>query len=700
MPLELVKFRPGVDVEQTPTLNSASWSDSGLIRWREGLPEKLGGWSHLNPQMLVGTARGSHAWSDLSGNPYYAVGTEQRLQLFAYGFMYDITPLQASVNVAPAFSTTSGSKSVQITDSSGNAAVGDWLLIPVPVSVGGVILQGFYEVATVIDGSNFTILAASAATTTVTAGGAVPSFTTAVGSSTVTVTLANHGYAAGQLFGIQVATTVGGITLGVGSYSVSSPTTNTFTITGPGAASSVATVSENSGDARLQYLVPSGYATAISLTGYGAGAYGAGPYGGSNGGTITTTVRQWFLDHWGEDLLGSYTGSPLFVWTPPVSPYDGVPPPQTYGIGGPTTPVPVTTPAIAINTTNFPSASSPPQASNGCLVATEEQIAFAWGCDPPGGGTADPCLVRWSDVSDYTDWVATVTNQAGSFRISTGSKIVGMCRGPQFTYLWTDIDFWVIQYIGTPFVFGFNRVAGGCELIASRAAAVYNSAVYWASHDNFYVFDGNTVQPLECTVWDKFFQNINTQQLDKVWAWVNSAFNEIWWFYPSAGSTEVDSYVKYSVTYKCWDYGSLARTTGVDRNVYGAPLACDTNGYIQQHETGYDADGQPMLPFVQSGFFSIANGTFFTVVERLVPDFVMEGGTAPNNRVFVTFLLQDFPTDPIFTYGPYQWSPTGPPYNVVRGRGRVAAIRISSSDLGVFWRLGAVRYSGSAGGRR
>lgn len=677
MPLTPVRLRPGIDVEQTPRLNSAGWSRSQLIRWREGMPEKLGGWQRLTNTPLIGTARGSEAWADLSGNPYLAVGTEQRLELFVYGNLYDITPRRHISNAAPSFSTQIGSPTVQIIDAAFGGTIGDWILITIPVSVGGLVLQGFYQIASVVDANTYTITAAANATGTVVNGGAVPLFTTTVAVADVQVTLNNHGLVAGSLFGVQVAVTVGGITIGVSSYAVEvAPpvTTNTFFISPAGVAASGASVSENGGNARIEYLIQTGFASVVAETGYGAGPYGGGPYGGAQGGTVFSTIRQWFLDHFGQDLIGNYSQGPLCIWTPPLAAVPGLPT--------------VANPAEIINTTNFPGAIDPPQTVNASFVSMPAQIVVVLGAEPTAGQPQDPNLIRWSDVSDFTNWTATVTNQAGSFRLPSGSRIVGGIQGPQFGYIWTDIDFWLMSYIGTPFIFGFNKVAEGCELFAARAAAAYNGVVYWLSSENPFTFDGNTAQPMECPVWDIFFKNVNKTQRDKIWCWVNSAFNEIWWFYPSLNSNEVDSYIKYHTVYRCWDYGLLSRLCGQDTNVYGPPYAVDNAGLIQQHEIGYDADGSPMMPSIRSGFFSIADGQFFTVVERMILDFILTGGIAPNNRVFVNFLVQNYPTDPVYTLGPYAWTTSGPPYNIVRGRGRVAAIEIFSTDLGVFWRAG------------
>jgi hypothetical protein len=574
MALELLKFKPGVDVESTALLSGASWNTSQLIRFRAGLPEKLGGWQHLNSQPLIGTGRGMHCWADLNGISYAAVGTEQRLQLFTGGLLFDITPLRATSNIAPNFSTIAGSTTVGVTNTAHGAGVDDWVNIVDTVSVGGILLQGFYIVTGVLDPNNFTIAASSPATSTVANGG-------------------------------------------IGDY--------------------------------------------------GAGDYGLG---GAGSATDIAPLRQWFLSNWGQDLIGNYTGGTLYYWTPPEAAGD-----------------------IAI-----PTGGTTPTIIEASFVSMPAQIAVALGAETTG--IFDPNLVRWSTQDDFTDWVATSSNQAGSFRLPTGSRIVGGLQGPQFGFVWTDIDLWIMQYIGTPFIFGFNKIAGGTSLLAGHAAGVYKSTVYWAAPDNFCMFDGSTVQILPCPVWDAFFFNLNAAQIDKVFCAVNSSFNEVSWFYPSAGSTEVDSYVKFNVVEGTWDYGTLTRTCWEDKNVFGPAIGCDTSGRLQQHEIGYDADGAPMDSWIQSGFMELGGGDLFTFVERLIGDFTMFGGTAPFNRVTVSLIFQDYPNDPVRIYGPYPWSTSGPQYSIVRGRSRTAAVRIESTDPGVFWRLGALRLKGAPAGKR
>lgn len=677
-------FRPGIDVIKTPVLNSGGWSYSNCIRFRDGLPEKNGGWARLIEDPVIGTSRGMWIWSDLSGVPYLAAGTEQRLQVLVGGILYDITPLDETTDVTVDFSTVINTPTITIVDGSHDPSVGDWVRVNVPVAVGGLIIQGLYQVQTAASPS-YTITAASNATSTVNNGGAVPLYSTTNLSPTVRVTLVNHGYTAAETWINQVATTIATIVLP--AYTGWTITTivdaDNFEFTALTNANATTTGSENAGDAQLQYLVPTGNVSATLLAGFGVDLYSAGLYGISNAGPTYSTIRQWFLNNWGEDLIGNYPASPIFVWVPPVSIYGG-------------------NEALAINGTNFPGATSPPQTVNVSFVAMPQRIMMALGCDPSGGGSQDPNLVRWSNIDDFTDWVATATNQAGSFRIPTGSRIVGGLTGPTFGAIWTDRDMYVFNYIGFPLVFGFNRIAGGTPLLAGRCCAQARSIIYWASSNGIYSFDGSTVALVPCPVWDVMWRNLNRVQIDKCHLAVNSWFQELTLYFPAAvdpttgeeASGEIDSYIRWNWRDNLWDYGAvgtlMTRTTWSDASELGPPIGIDTASLIQQHELAYDADGSPMGEFIQSGFFSDLNGWLFSQIDQVIADFKFEGDEPHVHYWIITI---NYPTDTPVTWGPFLHSQLAEAFDTVNAADRMAAIRIGMSSVGGWWRLGNFRYN-------
>lgn len=687
MPYKSLQQVPGVNVEKSPIDNGAGWSYSMATRFRDGLPEKIGGWSALNATApLVGIGRGMHAWATLDGTPLIAIGTDQRLQLFSGGTIQDITPIRATSDEPPDFSTVINTPTITVMDVDHGALAGDWVDIVIPVAVAGLVLQGYYQVQLVVDLDNYTITAASDAASTVSNGGAVPVFDTTNLSTDVTVTLANHGLVPGNTFNVEVETTVGGLMIAVGIYTVvNAPTADTFVIQPGGTASSDDTQSENGGDARIAYLVPAGLTSATYPGGYGVGPYGSGPYGTSS--NMLLPLRQWFLDNFGQDLVGNYNGSPIFLWEPPTAPNNV---------------------AVAISTANFPDARQPPTRVNVSFVAAPQHMIIALGCDTPGTGLFNPNLVRWCDQDDFTDWQASSLNQAGSYPIPGGSRLVGGLSAPNFTVIWTDVDMWLMSYLGgtglSGLVWGFSKIAGGAGLLAARACGLYENRVFFCSSNAFYVFDGNSITPIPCPVWDKFWKNVNRTQIDKVNIEVNSYFQEVSIVSQSLDGTEVDQRITYNIRENSWTYDDAptltARTCWIDENVYGAPIGTDASGLLQQHDSEgvYDANGAALPAAIRTGWFALGEGSLVSMMERLEADLIVSGGTG---AILITVYAQDYATGPVRIYGPYTWVVgTGPPWAIVRARGRFFSIMISSAGAGIFWRLGNLRYLVQQAGRR
>ena len=663
-----LKIRPGTNTEATPLLLEAGWSLSQLIRFFGGIIQKIGGWQRLTSQKFMGICRGMIAWADLTGVPYIMIGTNTNLYVYYSGQLYDVTPIRRTSNLANSLSTVIGTNVVTITDTGNGVAVGDTVNIVPYVSVGGLILQGEYVVQTVIDANNYTINTTTNAASTVTHGGNTSLFTTTFASGLVQVTLANHGFLTGQVYTVNISTAVGGLTIS-GPYVVGTVIdANNFDITVTGAATSNATGYENGDNIRYQYLLATGLVSNGVAEGYGEGGYGLGPYGVGGTSSAVAPLRQWTMLNFGQDWVGCPTNGAIYLWNPSL----GV-------IGNPAT-------VISVN--------APPQ-NTGIFLAMPQQQIVAFGAYDAINMYQDPMLVRWCDVGDFTDWTASTVNQAGSFRLPRGSKIVGGIQGPQFGILWTDIGVWQMQYISFPLVYGFNEIASGCGLIAMRAAGILAGNVYWMSQNEFFVANGTTVQVLPCTVWDIVFRNLNAFQKDKITCAVNSYFNEISWYFPSlSGSGENDTYVKYNAVDQTWDYGTLVRTAWFDQSVYGPPMGTDTSGLIQQHETSPDADGIAMLPSATTGWFRISEGTMYMFLERLIGDFIYDG----NATMQVTVEVTDYPNQPSESVTFNVTSATE--YNIIRLRGRFARITVASSDLGSFWRLGNIETLIAPAGRR
>lgn len=670
MPWTPLIVQPGVQAVTTKLSGQGVWNTSNLIRYFQGNLQKLGGWVALTTQTVTGICRGILGFQGLDGTQYLALGTNERLEIYSNGSLYDITPIIKTSNVSTPFTTISATPSVNVADTANGVDVGDAINIVTMASVGGIILQGFYAVDAIVDPDNYTITASVDAASSVT-GGLTMAFTTTMSSSIVAVVLANHGLQVGDTITVNVSTVVGGLTL-LGDYIVATtPDANDFTFDAGSSASSSASASENGGNVRIEYLLTPGAVSESNTAAFGLGPYGDGPYGvGSTTGAVQP-LRQWAMAAWGEFLIASYTNGGIYVWMP---------------AGGTTN-----NPAMLITLA--------PASNAWIFLAMPQRQIVALGCTDPDTMLQDPLLIRWCDVDDYTDWIGTSDNEAGSFRLPTGNRIVGGLQGPQQGLIWTDLSLWIMQYIQAPLIYGFTEVANSFGLIAARACGIVNNLVIWVMHNNFFVYDGTQARMLPCSVWDFFFRNYYITQQDKICMGVNTLFNEFFVFFPSAtGDGEVDSYVKCNMenpAQPAWDYGLLARTAWTDLSTYENPIGVGADGLIYSHENGNNANGVAMDSWAETGWFRISDGLLYIFVERFIPDFIL----SENSQVQITVSIADYPGDTPRDYGPFLVT-SETEYVIVRARGRLMSLRIESVDLGSFWRLGQSLYSGEAAGRR
>lgn len=662
------------------------------------------------------------------------------LQVIEYGGSSDITPQTATYNIPVSISTTAGSNIVTVTHTAINPTNYDVVNFLTHVSVGGIILFGQYQVY-LIGANTYQIrplnifLEPYLATSTVTNGGVVPLFEITKNSDLVDVTLPDHGFSVGQTFPILVATSLGGITLygnyiivdvvdqniftisastqasgiipvtnvsgngtvvtvthtnaatflvntnvimaGVdpaaydGTYLVSSANAGSFTylsnVTTSYVANGTATGSfkfyENSG--LLRVLYQRGVGPLQQGTGYGIGPYGAGEYGTGivpvQGVGTPINADDWTFDNWGEILIANPVGGPIYYWDPTS--------------GNPVA-------------TALPSA---PSNNMGCFVGMPQRQIIAWGSTFTG--IIDPLLIRWCDVNNFDVWTALITNQAGSYRIPKGSKIVQCIQGPQQGLIWTDLALWAMQYSGPPYVYQFNEIGTNCGLIGHKAAGTMNGGVFWMGQSQFFKFMGNGVEPVRCPIWDVAFQDLDRDYVDHIRIATNSRFMEVSWFYPTTGSNgENTHYVKYNIILDQWDYGSLARTAWINESVLGPPLAAAPNQYIYQHEVSTDADGEPMVSYFQTGYFVMNEADIKMFIDQVWPDMKWGYFDGPQSaNILLTFYVADYPGQTPIAYGPFTLT-QATTFVTPRFRGRLVSIRIESSDIGSWWRLGNIRY--------
>jgi hypothetical protein len=686
MPHASVKLIPGVDQRRTPALNEAGISESNLIRFvpdRQGygLVQKLGGWTKFYPNPTASIVRTLWAWQDTNAIRYLAVGAQSSLEYITEGTRYDITPRDTTRNEPVDISTVSGSNIVTIVDVGSNITDYDDVYIQTPISVGGIVLFGLYTcINPTVLADEYQIAVTDVlglpvnATSTVNNGGTIVNFSTTAGSPVVEVALDDHGYSVGSTFPIIVSTAIGGITL-FGNFIVSTVIDpNTFTIIAKNlATTTVANQDMNSGDARYKYFIGQGPVPAG--TGYGVGGYGEGGYGSGippqpEEGTPITTA-DWTLDNWGEILISCPLNGAIYEWSP----------------------------LAGYNTSSV--IGEAPIVNAGIVTAMPQRQIIAWGSTFTG--IQDPLLIRWCDVDNFLVWEGLVSNQAGSYRIPKGSKIIQCIQGPQQTLVWTDVNLWAMQYVGPPYVYQFNEIGSGCGLIGRKAATSLNGVVYWMGPSQFYRLAGSGVEAIACPVWDVIFQDLDTNNLDKIRIAPNSRFGEISWFYPTAGNGgEPNKYVKYNIALDQWDYGTLERTAWINESVLGPPIGSGPlpgggGYYIVQHETSPDAvnaSGNP-IPInasFQTGYFVMNEADVKMFVDQVWPD--MKWGYydgSQSAQVNLTFYITDFAGQTPLEYGPYAMT-VSTDYITPRFRGRLVSIKMESNDVGSFWRIGNMRY--------
>lgn len=681
MPFGAVKLVPGINVERTPTLNEAGYSASQLIRWRDGLAQKYGGWSAFYPLAVGGVPRHLHAWQDLNQVKRLAVGTTAELDVITGGALQSITPQTLVSDFAPDFSTVNGSPLVEVDDPNLTASPTTFVSVyfNTPISVGGIILSGLYPIEQITGATTYQVRALTDATATVNNGGAVPVFTTTLDSANVSVLLEDHGLSVSapeNTIVFPIPTTGNGVTID-GLYNVSTVSdADNFVIPLNTQATATGSFSMNGGDAELVYYIALGPPAAG--VGYGIGGYGLGGYGTGVAPNVQTgspiSAEDWTLDNWGQILLACPKDGGIYYWDP------------TGGFQ------------------NASLISSGPLFNRGMFVSTSAQILVAYGSTITEqiGMLQDPMLVQWSDSGNFFDWTPTEENLARNFRIPIGSRIITGLAVSNQNLIWTDLDLWIMNFIGFPNVYGFNKIGAGAGAASLHSVQQLRGGVYWMGRSNFYRYSGG-VEVIKCPVWDAVFQNLNVDFIDNVRAMPNTAFNEVGWLYPSLASIngENDSYVKFNITEPSepWDYGMLPRSAWIDQNVFGPPIAAVPGGVIYNQETTNDAAGQPLSWSYTTGYFKIAEGEEFAVIDQITPDFKFSSfGQPPTAQITMTVNSVDYPDDTPRAVS-FLVTPTTK-FISCRIRGGLISFTFSGSDLGSFSRLGYVRYRYSAQGRR
>ena len=533
------------------------------------------------------------------------------------------------------------------------------------------------------------------------------------GSSTITATDNAHGANIGDFVTISGAVSLGGlITADVLNQEyeiVAIPTVNTFTFVARtvSSISSITTTSglnptpvvANSSDtgnggsgADAAYQTTIGLDTSLTGNGWSAGTWSRGTWGSSSSQSVAgATLRIWSHDNFGEDLIINARDSGIFYWD------------KSNGIT-----------SRAVELSSLANSNLAPTIAKKVLVSDADRHIIAFGCDPETAiGTQDPLLIRFSSQESLTDWQSLATNTAGELRIGSGSEIIAAIETRQQVLVFTDKSLHAMQFIGPPFTFGINAISENITIAGPLAAIAVEDMVFWMGQQEFYVYSGG-VQRLPCTVRDYVFNDFNEKQIEKVTAATNNAFSEVWWFYPSAASSENDKYVIYNYQQKVWYYGNLARTVWLDRGIESLPIAAGTDHFLYSHESGFD-DGSTtpvsaISAYIESSQFDMGDGDNFTFINRLIPDLTFRDSTSGSPKATFTLKTRNFPGGEYLQSNakPVTQSSAGSTTVVeqftdqvnVRLRGRSFALRVDSGETGVAWRLGSPRVDVKPDGRR
>lgn len=602
MPLVPIKLKPGIDRSNTNYGNTGGYYACDKVRFRDGTPEKIGGWDKYTAQTFLGTARNLFCWSSLTGSVLLAAGTSIKYYIESGGGLADVTPYRTvndALGTAP-LSATSGSSVLVVTHANHGANDGDYVVLSGVATFAGIPVGSLNTEfsATVIDANTYSIVVDAVANTTVLGGGA--------------------------------------------SVLASFELTSASDVAVPG-------------------------------FGWNAGAWERGAWNDPAPVAAYTTLRLWTQESFGEDHVFAPVGGSVYYWK--------------FSNG-------VSTRAILL--TSLAGASNTPLYAIKLLLSTSDRHLIVFGTNPIGSTDIDPLYIRWADTESLTNWTPSVTNAAGGIRLSSGNRIVTAVKLKQEIIVFTDGSLFSMQFIGAPNIFGIFPTADNISIASSNAVTVANDTIFWMGGDKFYTYNGR-VSPLHCPINKFIFDNMSSTQFDQTFAGTNEGFNEIWWFYVSRNSLEVDSYVIFNYVENIWSYGTMKRSAWIDSPLKDYPIATGGN-LIYNHEHGVDDAGDAIHAYIESTDFDITDGNSFSFVNRVLPDVTFVGSTASAPKVTMTITPRNSPGS----------SYRAEPANAVvrsasvpieqftercdlRLRGRQLKMRIESNDAGVQWKLGVPR---------
>jgi len=731
-------FAPGIDKQDTTVGAENRWVDSDNVRFRYGLPEKVGGWSSLVSETIVGAVRKQHSFVDLDGNRYVALGTDKFLLVYFEGQLHDVTPVKATIS-SVVMSAQDATQEVSLTFSSAhNLESGDIILldnVTVPSGIGltnAAFEDKLFQVTRVT--SSLIAIVTGTQTTTGAAGGGSCSV---IPYEKVGPVAQSYGYGfgignyGGTVSGVTTTTLNGALNADTAGTGGSGTAITLTSVTGFPTAGTIAVGNE---------LITYTGISSNDLTGITRGANGTATFGTSNGqahssgATVTnatnfsgfgsavnasTVVLEpglWSLDNFGQVLIATIANGKTFTWN-----------------AGAATPL---LNRASTTTSGFETGNNP-TASRVTLISPTTRHLIHFGTETTIGTTTtqDDMFIRFSDQEDIDSYTPSATNSAGTLRIQDGTKIVGAIKAKEVILIWTDNALYTMKFIGAPFTFQLDQVGTNCGLIGKNAVVEIDGAAFWLSPNGFFLFDG-TVKSLPCSVEDFVFTNFDTTKGQQVAAGLNNLFTEVTWYYPSSTATFNDKYVVYNygesaltkVPGGVWYTGTEARTSWMDATIYPTPYATkydsSANGTFPEivgqdglgqtkyfeHETGTDQvneDGSTttVTSFIKSFDFDMQQRSFknptiageaFVAVRRFVPDFKDLQG---NSKISLAVKRYPQQSDTTTTLSPFTVDSTTDKKDT-RARGRFVNIKIENDAASEKWRFGTLRLDIQPDGRR
>jgi len=691
MPLQKILFKPGVNRENTRYTTEGGWYECDKIRFRQGNPEIIGGWTRISGYTYNGVCRSLWNWVTLQNQNLVGVGTNTKFYIEQGGYYNDITPIRVTTTLGTDPFTANGTTTVTVTATAHGATTGTFVTFSGATGTYASTLNAQYQI-TVIGANSYTITTPTAL---------------AAGSYGGSAVSAAYQVNAGPAFAVPL-TGWGAGAWGAGTWGYGGAPISSLQLWNQMNYGEDLIYSPRGGN--LYYWDASSNVTTrgVALNTLG----GTVSFTNASPTVVTSTIL------YTEGAALKFSGGSLPTGITAGTTY------YVFEVNGLTFKL-LDGAGAAVNTSSAGTGSVStivdiPTLVNTFTVSDSSRFVIAFGCNDYGQSTIDPMLIRWSSQDDIYNWTPDPTNQAGFTRLSHGSEIVTTVQTRQEIVVFTDSSVYSLQYLGPPYVWAPQLLGDSVSIISPNAATLASGVVYWMGVDKFYVYDGR-IQTLNCDLRRFIFQDINLEQTEQIFCGTNEGFNEAWWFYPSAGSTLVDRYVIYNYLEKIWYYGTMSRSAWLDSGLRSYPLAAiydpaTSTGNLVNHESGLNDNATgttaAISSYISSSEFDIGDGHNFGFVWRVLPDLTFEDsvnsptGAVPTVAMTLYGLansgsgVTSTASQPVAKSSTYVITEQFDGMIFTRMRGRQMIFKISSDQINTVWQLGAPRIDIRPDGRR